>query len=234
MVGVIVAAAGQGIRLGGEQPKALRDLGGRPLYWYTLATLAAVREVRFVWLVVPPAAEKNVVETLAAAPGFPFSVEVVGGGKERQDSVSRAMEVVPAEATIVAVHDAARPFASPRLFESCLAAARIHGAAIAAVPAADTVKLVVAGVVRQTLDRTTTWLAQTPQVARADWLRAAMRQAHEAGLRFTDEAGALEHCGYPVHVVRGEETNRKLTTPEDWEWAEWLLERTRRSFHRDS
>jgi 2-C-methyl-D-erythritol 4-phosphate cytidylyltransferase len=148
---------------------------------------------------------------------------VLAGGRERQDSVALALRQVPRAVTHVLVHDAARPFASAALFRACVAAARSHGAAIAAVPVADTVKWVEDGVVVRTLDRTRTWFAQTPQVARADWLRDAIARAEALQLSFTDEAALLEHFGYRVHVVRGEERNRKLTTPEDWAWAEWAV-----------
>ncbi|MCX8072296.1 MAG: 2-C-methyl-D-erythritol 4-phosphate cytidylyltransferase [Candidatus Binatia bacterium] len=227
MVAVVIAAAGQGVRLGAGSPKALKPLAGRPLYLYSLATLRAVSGVGGVWLVVPSAAQETVSAELSKPGEYPFPVQVVAGGAERQESVAKALTALPPETAIVAVHDAARPFASAQLFQSCIAAARFHGAAIAALPASDTVKLVEAGVVRETLDRSRTWLAQTPQVARADWLRIALERAVAAKLLFTDEAGALEHCGYPVHIVRGEEWNRKLTTPEDWKWAEWFaLERS--------
>ncbi len=222
MTVAIVVAAGHGVRLGPGAPKALRTLAGRPLYQYSLETLRGVPSVSGVWLVVPPAAQADVATTLSTGGRFPFPIHVIGGGQERQDSVRNGVESLPQEAAFVVVHDAARPFASRRLFESCIAAAQVHGAAIAALPAVDTIKLVEAGVVERTLDRARTWVAQTPQVARADWLRHALGTAASLTSRFTDEAGVLEQCGYRVHVVPGEASNRKLTTLEDWDWAEWF------------
>lgn len=223
MIAVIVAAAGQGRRLGSGGPKALRLLAGLPLYEYTLDTLQRVPHVGGVWLVVPDAAREEVATALRRRGKFALPIHVVPGGEERQDSVNNAVASLPQEVSLVVVHDAARPFASAKLFESCIAAAQLTGAAIAAIPARDTVKLVEGGVVTGTVDRNRTWLAQTPQAARADWLRHALREAALAKRQFTDEAGALEQCGYQVHVVQGEEWNRKLTTPEDWDWAEWYV-----------
>lgn len=224
MVAAIVAAAGQGVRLGPGSPKALRMLAGRPLYCHALNTLQQVLEIAAVWLVVPPRSQDEVIATLGSQTPLRFPIHVIPGGDERQDSVTKAVDMLPKEVSLIVVHDAARPFASAQLFESCIAAARLHGAAIAALPLTDTVKLVESGVVQKTLDRTRTWVAQTPQVARAQWLRDALHKARDGSLRFTDEAGALEQCGYRVHVVKGEEWNRKLTTPDDWDWAEWFIQ----------
>ncbi len=223
MLAAILAAAGRGSRLGGEVAKGLRELAGRPLYAYSLEPLCALPQLAGVWLVVPQAAVDQVACAVQAARSTGVQVHVVAGGEERQDSVALALRKIPPSVPLVLVHDAARPFASAQLFQSCAAAARAHGAAIAAVPATDTVKWVEDHVVVRTLDRTRTWLAQTPQVARADWLRDAIARAQELRLSFTDEASLLEYFGYPVHVVRGEERNRKLTTPEDWAWAEWAV-----------
>lgn len=223
MVVGILAAAGRGVRLRGDTPKALRELCGRPLFVHALAGLQRVPEIETVRLVVPAGSESLVKAELDREWKPRVAVHVVVGGAERQDSVAAAMATVPDEVELIVVHDAARPFASPALFQACISAARLYGAAIAAVPVPDTVKLVERDVVRQTLDRARVWLAQTPQVVRADWLRDALTRAGKEAVRFTDEAGLLEHYDYPVHVVPGEQANRKLTTPEDWRWAEWQL-----------
>lgn len=226
-VSAIIVAAGYGRRLGGGVPKALRPLGGEPLLVYSLRVFLKVPEISQV-IVVAPVLEYAQFEAVARL-GAPSDkrVEVVLGGKERFDSVVAGLGVVDVASEYVAVHDAARPFVTRAQVEACLAAARVHGAAILAVPVTDTIKWVEEGLVRRTLDRSCLWHAQTPQASRTDWIRAAVEHAVRTGLQATDEASLLEAAGYPVHVTPGDEANRKLTLPADFEWAEWRLSCTR-------
>ncbi len=147
----------------------------------------------------------------------------VGGGATRAESVRNGLAAVPAEATIVCVHDAARPLASPALFEAVVDA--VAGGADGAVPAVavtDTVKVVdAAGVVLDTLDRTTLVAVQTPQAFRA----AVLRRAHAGGPEATDDAALVERAGGRVVTVPGEEWNRKVTSPEDFDWVRQRLAR---------
>jgi len=148
-------------------------------------------------------------------------MEVVQGGAERQDSVAAGLARVDAAADLVIVHDAARPFVSLACLTACVEAAAAGGAAIVAVPAHDTVKRVDAsGVIVDTPDRRTIWLAQTPQVFRFALLRRAYEQAQHDGFVGTDDASLVERLGAPVRVVPGEPRNRKITTPDDLLWAE--------------
>ncbi len=219
-VSAVIVAAGRGTRLGNPTPKAFLLLGGRPLFAHSLLTFAAVPAVEELLLVVAAdfaeAARQLVQQHL---PGL--AIRVVHGGAERQDSVANG--VAAASADYVAVHDAARPFASPALVSACIAAAEQHGAAIAAVPAFDTLKRVVDQQIVATVDRQQIWLAQTPQVVRTNLLRAAIDAARTEEFLGTDEASLLERAGVAVHVVPGEAGNRKITTPDDWRWAEWML-----------
>ena len=154
---------------------------------------------------------------------------VVRGGATRAESVRRGLDAVPAAAEIVVVHDAARPLASRRLFDAVIdavggdasgAGAAVDGA-IPGVPLRDTIKAVdESGYVTHTLDRNTLVAAQTPQAFRS----AALRRAHaEAGSEATDDALVVEAQGGRVQVVSGEETNLKITLPEDLDAAERLL-----------
>ncbi len=140
----------------------------------------------------------------------------VAGGVTRSDSVRAGLAVVPTEATIVCVHDAARPLASAELYRRAIAA--VHDGADAAIPSiavADTIKVVSDGIVVSTPDRSTLVAVQTPQAFRAGVLRAA----HESGGDATDDAALVEQLGGVVVVVDGEVSNRKITVPDDLVWA---------------
>ena len=143
--------------------------------------------------------------------------EGVEGGATRSESVRRGLDRVPDEATIVCVHDAARPFASAALFERVVASVAAGAdAAIPGLPLADTVKEVDAdGVVVATPDRSRLVAVQTPQAFRA----AVLRRAHAEGGEGTDDAALVEAVGGRVVVVAGEPANRKLTVPDDLAWA---------------
>jgi 2-C-methyl-D-erythritol 4-phosphate cytidylyltransferase len=239
----IVVAAGRGTRMGAPAAKAFLPLAGRPLAVYALRTLSAVPEIISIVLVVGADCTAHAAELLAAHGPWPHPVRVASGGAERQDSVAAGLAAVDEGADLVLVHDAARPFVSHRCIERCIAAAADAGAAIAAVPVHDTVKLVAdasvtgagvtdasvtdASVIERTLDRRRLWLAQTPQVFRTALLRRAYEQARRDGYTATDDAALVERLGVPVRVVEGDPDNRKLTTPDDLQWAEWYVQRRR-------
>lgn len=140
----------------------------------------------------------------------------VAGGATRSESVRAGLAAVPDEATIILVHDAARPFAGPELFRRVIDAV-IAGAdaAIPAVPVDDTIKVVAGDTVIDTPDRSTLVAIQTPQAFRAGVLRAA----HASGGDATDDAGLVERMGGRVVVVAGADDNRKITKPADLDWA---------------
>jgi 2-C-methyl-D-erythritol 4-phosphate cytidylyltransferase len=210
--------------MGFAAPKAFLPLGGVALTIHSISTLACACDVTAVVLVVAEDCIASANAALAHHGPWPVPVRVTGGGHERQDSVAAGVAAAEPTADLLLVHDAARPFVSPACVTACIAAARTGGAAIVAVPARDTVKLVGAdGAITQTLDRQTVWLAQTPQVFRADLLRRALAAAHDDGYVATDDAALVERLGIPVRVVLGDAINVKITTPEDLQWAEWYL-----------
>jgi 2-C-methyl-D-erythritol 4-phosphate cytidylyltransferase len=202
----IVVAGGAGTRFGG--PKQFLDLGGRPVAGWAVAAARAASDG--VVLVVPTLGGADAV--LDDAPDV-----VVTGGPTRSESVRCGLAAVPAAADIIVVHDAARPFAGPVLFDAVLAAVRAGAdAAVPGVPVTDTIKQVTAdGVVVTTPDRGRLRSIQTPQAFRA----AALRRAHARGGEGTDDAALVETGGGHVVVVQGDEANRKITTPEDLVWA---------------
>lgn len=225
-VSAILVAAGLGTRMGGSKPKVFLPVAGTPLLAYALRTIGRLPAVRSLILVVAEERRADAQAIVDTIRDMRVSVQIVAGGAERQDSVAAGLACVEG-ADLILVHDAARPFASLELFTACIRAAAEAGAAIAALPASDTVKRAGPdGIIRETIDRSSIWLAQTPQVFRADLLREAFEAAVRDSFGGTDEAALVERLGYDVRVVRGEVTNRKLTTPEDLEWAECLVSRS--------
>jgi 2-C-methyl-D-erythritol 4-phosphate cytidylyltransferase len=204
----IVPAGGSGERLGADRPKAFVVCAGRPLIEWSLEVLRSV-------------CDRVVV---AAPPDYVEEPDYVRGGDSRSASVRNALEAAP-EATIAVVHDAARPLVTRELVERCLAALEpgIDGA-IAAVPMTDTVKEASPeGRVMRTLDRSSLWSIQTPQVFRADVLRRALERDAAALAAATDDAALVEDAGGVVTVVEAFPENIKVTRESDLRIAEALL-----------
>lgn len=218
LTAAILAAAGRGRRLG-TVPKALLPFAGRTLLEHTLAAVLEPDEIHAGVVVVPG---EHLAAARELAVRHPKVTAVLPGGEERQDSVAAGLAAV-GDAVWVVVHDAARPLVSAGLVRRVLEAARETGAATAALPARDTVKLVGAGMVTETLDRERIWLAQTPQAFRRALLRDAHERARREGLRATDDATLVEAVGAPVRVVPGDPLNFKVTTAEDLALAEVLV-----------
>lgn len=213
---VIVAAGGQGLRAGGPVPKQWARLGGRSMLAHSVAACAAVPDVDGLIVVVPTErVEEARTELAEVTGGKPLAV--VAGGPRRQDSVAHGAAALPADASIVLVHDAARPFVSATVVSAVIDGARAAGAAIAAVPVHDTVKRVEGDDqpwCAETLPRERIQLAQTPQ----GFQRAIFDEAVAIGSRAadaTDEATLAERAGHRVRVVPGDVANIKVTTPDD-------------------
>lgn len=205
-------------------PKQFLSLGGQPLVLHSLRVLQTSSIVHEIILAVPQNDMDYCLQEIVAKHHFTKVTKVVPGGAERQDSVRHALEAVHDDVDVVLVHDAVRPFLTERMIEDVVSTARARGAAIIAVPMKDTVKQVGADhVIERTVDRAGLWLAQTPQAFRRDWLLAAHRKAHGAGIRATDDAYLMEWFGYPVSVVEGSGENIKVTRPEDMVIGEAIL-----------
>ena len=199
-VWTVVVGAGGGVRYGAR--KQYERLGDRRVL--DLAVDVARAASAGVVVVVPP-------EDAGREGG-------VAGGVTRSESVRAGLAAVPADATIICVHDAARPLASPALFKAVIEAVRAGAdGAVPAVPIADTIKVVdAAGLVIDTPDRSTLVAVQTPQAFRAD----VLRRAHTDAVDGTDDAALVERLGAAVVTVPGESWNRKITAPEDLVWAQ--------------
>jgi 2-C-methyl-D-erythritol 4-phosphate cytidylyltransferase len=216
---LLIVAAGSGSRLGRAEPKALVPLGGRPLLSWTLDAFAPVAFERTV--VTAPPDRLVDFERLVGGRG-----RVVPGGATRSASVRRGVAALaPADADVVAVHDAARPFLAPDEIRAVLRSAEETGAAIAATAVVDTVKRVSGGRIAQTVERADLFGAATPQAFRFAVLREALASGEEA----TDEAALCEKMERPVAVVPVSRFTFKITTPEDLELAEAILAARRRS-----
>ena len=217
----MIVAAGSGTRLGGDGPKALLSIGGHPLVALAVERALSSASIESVVVVAPPGFEDAVRDALGTTAGPAL---VVSGGSTRQRSVAAGMAAVDAVARVVAVHDAARPFASAALFAAVVEAVRAGAdAAVPVLPLVDTVKRVRDGSIVGTEPRDELALAQTPQACRAQLLRDALAKADEAGLDFTDDAGLLEWAGASIRTVAGERRNFKITTPEDLARADRIL-----------
>jgi 2-C-methyl-D-erythritol 4-phosphate cytidylyltransferase / 2-C-methyl-D-erythritol 2,4-cyclodiphosphate synthase len=214
-VTAIIAAAGEGRRLGAAVPKQLLDLGGRSILERSVAAFTSHQRVDDVIVVVPPGL------TLMEQP-IGSTVRLVHGGSRRQDSVANAFDSVNVSSDVVLVHDAARPFVSADLISRAIDAAFTHGAAIAAIPARDTIKRVEERgdelLISETIPRDVIYLAQTPQAFRRDVLSEAVALGR-AGVDATDEAMLAERAGHRVHVVEGDPSNVKITTASDLDAA---------------
>jgi 2-C-methyl-D-erythritol 4-phosphate cytidylyltransferase len=222
--GVIVVAAGRGARAadGAAEPKQFRPIGGVPMLLRALRPFTSHPRIGSIVVALPPAD--------AAAPPVwlrPFLSDrlgVVAGGQTRQDSVANALARLPADAKVVLVHDAARPFVDADLIDRVLAVAVLGACAIPAVPLADTVKETdTAGLVVRTVPRERLVAVQTPQgFPRAMLETAHQRARSEPAAEATDDAALCERLGYPVRVVAGSARNLKVTTAEDFAVAEAL------------
>ena len=219
---VIVAAAGAGKRLGLGKNKAFAEVGGLPLL---VQCLRMVNDTGMAHktIVAVGAGEVAMTETLLKDYHEYFAglqTAVVAGGAERTDSVKNALALAGSEGWI-AVHDGARPFAGTEVFERTLQAAQQTGAAIAAVPVKNTIKVVDAdGFVVNTPQRSSLMAVQTPQIFKAQLLRRAYSDENLKGAAVTDDASLVERLGVKVAVALGSYENIKITTPEDLLLAE--------------
>ncbi len=220
MAVALIPAAGSGERLGAERPKALVELGGRPLISWSLDVLSRVGAIERIVVALPAGALE-----LPWVPEQTLELVTVAGGATRSESVRNALAAA-GESEEVLVHDAARPLLTARLVEDTLAALAQEGVdgALAAARVTDTVKEARAdGTVTRTLARSTLWAAQTPQVFRRGALQHALDVPEEVLAQATDDAWLLERAGYRVVVVEAPRENIKVTSALDLAVAQALL-----------
>jgi len=232
-VSAIVAAGGQGARLGGGELKQLRLVGGRAILERSVSAFVAHPAITEVIVALPQYLVDDPPPYLRGHADAAKPVRLVAGGERRQDSVANAFRAAAPASELIVIHDAARPFVSAEVITRTIEAAVQSGAAVAALPARDTVKHAdgpaEAGrpvrVVKETIPRETIFLAQTPQAFRRDVLAAAFDYATRTHAEGTDEAALAERAGRTVRLVDGDASNIKITTPEDLVLAEAIAGR---------
>lgn len=239
---VIIPAAGFGTRMApassakdakekkSHPSKQFTELKGTPILIHTLRKFAAMGSIDEIWV----ALRENEIEAFRdrlkkeAPDVLKKKVEFVIGGEHRQQSVEHALnEISAAPDDIVLVHDAVRPLVTPEIINDVVEAAKKYGAAIAGLPAIDTVKQVErtaeGAIIKATIPRAAVVLAQTPQGFRYDVIKKVFDEATADGFMGTDEASLAERAGHEVAVVMGSPKNIKITNPGDMELAEFYL-----------
>jgi 2-C-methyl-D-erythritol 4-phosphate cytidylyltransferase len=244
---VIIPAAGLGTRMApmpsamtsskkdakakkAHPSKQFTELAGTPILIHTLRMFAGVEAVSEIWIALRENEIEGFAERLAdeIKHGLKKSVTLVVGGEHRQQSVQHALDAVSAAPDdIVLVHDAVRPLVTAEIIRDVIEAAKKYGAAIAGLPAVDTVKQVErtseGAIIKSTIPRAGVVLAQTPQGFRYDVIKKAFDEAAADGFTGTDEASLAERAGHEVAVVMGSPRNIKITNPGDMELAEFYL-----------
>lgn len=223
MTGAIILAAGKGERMGNVD-KAFLSLGPKPMVAYSLLAFENCQDIDHIVLVV----RKDRIDAakgMARMFGISKLVKIVSGGSKRQDSVKAGLAALPPECTLVAIHDAARPLVTGELISLCVDSARKTGSGVAAHKIVDTVKECDKGLkVISTVDRERLWAVETPQAFSADLLREAAANLAATKATVTDDAGAIELLGKPVHLVEWKKPNLKVTVVDDLQVVSALME----------
>lgn len=221
--GVVIAAAGQGRRMGASEKKQFILLENKPVLYHSVKLFKNIPRIKEIVVVTNEDDLDRAREMLSdLAP-----VTVTPGGAERQESVLLGLQALQ-NVEYALIHDAARPFATRSLIERVMNKALETGAAIPAIPAQDTMKMVNGkGEVESTPPRQSLWAAQTPQAFRLSAIIRAHQNARQLGFVGTDDSMLMEWRGEKVAVVEGERTNVKLTTPADLKIGETILEQRR-------
>ncbi|MBD1218569.1 MAG: 2-C-methyl-D-erythritol 4-phosphate cytidylyltransferase [Aphanizomenon flos-aquae Clear-A1] len=220
---LLIPAAGSGKRMGADRNKLLLQVRSKPLIAWTLLAAEAASSISWIGIVSQPP-DWDDFKSIIADLRLKKTIELISGGSTRQESVYNGLQALPSHAERVLIHDGARCLATPNLLNACSEAIIDCFGLIAAVPVKDTIKVVNDnGVIKNTPDRQQLWAAQTPQGFDVKLLK----QCHDEGIRqgweVTDDAALFEKCGIEVRIVPGEETNLKITTPQDLAMAEFIL-----------
>ncbi|MDR1543556.1 MAG: 2-C-methyl-D-erythritol 4-phosphate cytidylyltransferase [Prevotellaceae bacterium] len=216
---VIIAAGGNGVRMGAEVPKQFILLNGKPILMHTIETFYNFDKKIKIVLALPTDAIAE-WKKLCRQHSFKIKTTIVEGGKERFHSVKNALSIIP-DGSLAAIHDGVRPFVSKQTIERCFSAAEMLGNAIPVLPLEESMRLI-DGEHNSIIDRTKLRVVQTPQVFRSEIIKRAYQRDFEE--KFTDDASVLEKSGYSINLIQGNRENIKITTPFDLKTAAILLE----------
>ncbi|WP_267383146.1 2-C-methyl-D-erythritol 4-phosphate cytidylyltransferase [Cyanobacterium sp. uoEpiScrs1] len=220
---LLITAAGLGKRMGSARNKLLLSLLGKPLLTWTL--LAAESSEKICWIGIIgkpydfPSFQEIITNLSVTKP-----VELIQGGKTRQQSVYNGLQALSIEAQKILIHDGARCLATPKLFDRCADELLTCHGLITAVPVKDTIKVVDKHkFIKNTPNRSQLWAAQTPQGFDVKLLKKCHEKGRICNWEVTDDSALFEKCQLPVKIMEGEETNLKVTTPTDLKIAEYIL-----------
>jgi len=222
---VIIAAGGLGKRLGKSQPKQFFLLKGKPVLSWTISKFEECPLIDGIVLVIPARMKDYTREHVLLPHGYEKVRNVVEGGKERKDSVLEGLRILQTNTDTVLVHDGVRPIISQQLIIEVIRATQRWGAVVPALPIRETIKEVGQdSLVSSTLDRKKVCLIQTPQGFKKDLICQAYEEARKRGWQASDDASLVERLGVRVKTIPGEETNIKITSPQDLVVSQLFLE----------
>ena len=220
----LIPAAGKGSRMAHSVKKPYLKLAQKPILAHTIQRFEQNSAVDAIFVIVDQADFSECHAAVLRPYPFTKVQELVEGGETRQMSVYNGVRALSADVDFVIVHDGVRPFVTDEVIFACLTAADECGAAVAAVPVKDTIKVANEdSFIVETPVRDQLWAVQTPQVFRKSLLEEAHQVAHARQLTATDDASLVEQLGFPVKLVKGSYANLKITTPIDLQVAEVLI-----------
>ncbi|MFY7884725.1 MAG: 2-C-methyl-D-erythritol 4-phosphate cytidylyltransferase [Dolichospermum sp.] len=220
---LLIPAAGSGKRMGADRNKLLLQVRSKPLIAWTLLAAEAASSISWIGIVSQPP-DWDDFKSIIADLKLKKTIVFIPGGSTRQESVYNGLQALPTNAGQVLIHDGARCLATPDLFNACSEAILHCSGLIAAVPIKDTIKVVDDNdIIKSTPERKRLWAAQTPQGFDVKLLKQCHAEGVRQGWEVTDDAALFEKCGIEVRIVPGEETNLKITTPQDLAIAEFIL-----------
>lgn len=218
----IIVAGGKGTRMGGSVSKQYLPIGGKPVLMHTLEVFAKAEPEVFLILVLPEA-DFPIWKELCQTNNFSLSHQIVSGGNSRFQSVKNGLNALPFEDGLVAIHDGVRPFVKKEVIRQSFVQAAKSGSAIAVVPLKDSIRKVSEDGTSTFQERQYFRLVQTPQTFQVEKIKKAFQVSELT--QFTDDATVYENQGWQVTLIPGNPENIKITTPEDLEYAEFLLSR---------
>jgi 2-C-methyl-D-erythritol 4-phosphate cytidylyltransferase len=217
----VIAAAGTSARCNGED-KLMYNISGKPVLAHTIEAFEKSRLVHEI-IVVTMAEKLEAIGKMCEDYGYNKVSLVLCGGMTRPESVINGIYAASKKSQLIAIHDGARPCPDVELLDKTIQKAAIYNAAAPAIPITSTIKRIEDGIIKETVDRESLVEIQTPQIFRAEIIKAALTNVIKKGIEVTDDCMAVEIIGMPVYIVEGSRQNIKITTPEDLRLAELYI-----------